>query len=100
SLLGYSSLGWGGCRVAQLFEAFIERIQLERLPGLKQTRQAHANLCPLVAARAAADLADDHERANAALSQIVVGTQALHQHEREQLILMPQQPLGERTAEV
>ena len=37
--------------MGQPLEAFLEGVQLARLPGLEQTRQAHARLGPLVAAR-------------------------------------------------
>src|SRR4051812_45330042 len=100
SLLGQRTFGWRGCCLAQELEAFTEGVELARLPGLEQTRQSHACLRPLVAARAAADLAANHQRANAALGQIVVGTQSLNRYELEHLILVPQQPLGQRTTGV
>ena len=73
--------------MAQQLEAFIEGVQLARLPRLKQTCQTHACLRPFLAARAATDLANHYQWPDAALGQIVVGTQPFDQHKLKQLIL-------------
>src|SRR5262249_31537329 len=85
----------GGRPLAQQREAFGERVEATRLPGLEQARQHHAGLRALCTARAAADLANHHQWADAALGQVVVGAQPLDQHKLEQLVLVAQQPLGQ-----
>ncbi len=70
------------------------------VPGLEDADQVEARGGPLAAARAAADLARDHEGAQAALGLVVGRADAGDAHELEELAAMPPQPLGQRLARV
>jgi hypothetical protein len=73
SARGCSEVGERTLEQPPTFEQGIEALSQ---PGLKETGQDHAGLAALLAAGAAADLATDHQRAQAALGQIIVGRYA------------------------
>jgi len=86
--------------MAQLFETFGKGVQFASLPGLEQAGQPHAGLGSLSITRTTTDLAYHHQPTDAALGQIVIGAQAVDEHELEQFVLVPQQPFGQRAARV
>lgn len=75
-------------RCTQRPQAFLEGIQAPRQPRLKQACQSHADPGPRCAPAAPADCADDHQRPDTAFRLVVVGAQPIHQHKREEFVLV------------
>ena len=65
------------------------------MPGLEEAVQAQTGDAAGRGARAAADLALDHDRAQRALGAVLVAVEAVHAHEGEELARVAQQAFGQ-----
>ncbi len=83
----------GGRRLEE-GETGVEGILTLGVPGLEEGGQIQAAGGSLRAARAAADLAGDDERAQAAFGQVVGGLDLGDAHELEELAAMAEETLG------
>src|SRR5690348_12864439 len=88
--------------VAEQVAALVERIEPARLPGAEEAGEGQARPAAGRAARAAADLAGDDERAQRPgglrLGEVVVGAAARGADELEELAVVAQEPVRQRAA--